>query len=127
MDLNVKGSSLADIVAYVETQSTSADQTCQVDFPLFLTIYSVHTGLVYSPTQPRDQPIMWVPTSSGMWIKVSLVTLTVLTSLSWRRPRFSLFAQLVRSPRVTLEAQRTQSSSRSPNSQRFLACSGSHP
>jgi hypothetical protein len=81
MDLNVKGSSLADIVSCVESQSPSTDQSCQVDFPLFLTIYSVHTGLVSSPTPPRELPIMWIPTSSGMWLKVCLYC-TLLAHLS---------------------------------------------
>lgn len=73
MDLKVKGSSLAGIVSSVEALSTQRGDggSCDVDFPLFLTIYSANTGLL-PPTFPVDTPSMWIPTSSGMWQQVSV-------------------------------------------------------
>jgi hypothetical protein len=76
MDLKVKGASLAGIVSSVESLSSQSRcggdiGTCDVDFPLFLTIYSVNTGLLLPPS-PGDRPTMWIPSPSGLWQKVSL-------------------------------------------------------
>jgi hypothetical protein len=73
MDLKVKGASLAGVVSSVESlssQSGGDGGTCDVDFPLFLTIYSANTGLL-PPPSPPDRPSMWIPTPSGLWQLVS--------------------------------------------------------
>lgn len=83
MDLNVKGASLGAIVSSVESGDSQSDKVCEVDFSSFLTIYSLHSGLV-QPKVPPEKPVMWIPTPSGQWIQVhhSLISLIFLAESS---------------------------------------------
>lgn len=97
MDLGVKSTSLADIISQVQSSyytsiklhnnsktktkdknkdkdENNKDNLCNLDFSSFITIYSSNVGLVQTSSSSsfniKDQNQMWIPTNSGLWIKV---------------------------------------------------------
>ena len=54
-----------------QKKNNENENTCNVDFSNFLTIYSLNVGLVPSvPSSIHEQLQMWIPTRSGLWMKV---------------------------------------------------------
>lgn len=54
-----------------ERKERKETNECNIDFSNFITIYSLNVGLI--PTLPlsnNEQLHMWIPTRSGLWIKV---------------------------------------------------------
>lgn len=101
MDLGVKNTPLANIISSVESTISLSSNTnqniknnqkdnnnsCNLDFSNFITIYSLNVGIIYSKTKMEDQFQMWIPTNSGEWIKVyyfQYFTLLYSTPISFK-------------------------------------------